>query len=124
VNSLREIGSYLGLVKKPPRQFGPDLYTADFIGTMAQEAQRLSANFSVAFMPGARERGLYVDTGAIERALPDVRFIDVDAKSAALDLYPAQTLPDGHYNAALAKFIGTEIAQSICPANQGAPVKN
>jgi hypothetical protein len=123
VNSIREIGSYLGLVKTPPPEFGPDFYTADFIGTMAEEARRLNAKFSVAFMPGARERGLYVDTGAIERALPDVRFIDVDAKSAALHLYPEQLLPDRHYNAPLAKFIGTEIARSICPADQDTPAK-
>jgi hypothetical protein len=124
VKSIREIGSYLELVKKPAQEFGPDLYTADFIGTMAQEARRLNVKFSVAFMPGARERGLYVDTGAIERALPDVRFIDVDAKSAALHLYPEQLLPDRHYNAPLAKFIGAEIAQSICPMSQNATPKN
>jgi hypothetical protein len=121
VHSIREIGAYLGPVKKVPPEFGPDLYTADFVDAMFQEAQRLNAKFSVAFLPGARERGLYVDTGAIERALPDVRFIDVDAESAALHLYPEQLLPDRHYNAPLAKFIGTEIARSICPANQDAP---
>ncbi len=88
--------------------------TQDLISAIFEKAQQLHARFSVVFLPGARHPW-QVDADSIERALPDMHFIDVDAKAVALGLYPAQTLPDGHYNAALARFIGAEIGRALCP---------
>ncbi len=113
VRSIREIGAYFGFGENSRREFGVDPNTQDFISAMVREARRLNAKLSVVFLPGAR-RARHIDADSIERALPDVRFIDIDAKTAALDLYPAQSLPDGHYNATLAAYIGAEIARSIC----------
>jgi hypothetical protein len=126
VRAIREVASRLGIARDEAR--GQDDIrhnsaavnpTQDLISAMFGKAQRLNARFSVVFLPGARHPW-QVDADSIERALPDVHFIDVDAKAVALGLYPAQTLPDGHYNAALARFIGAEIGQAICPARQNA----
>jgi hypothetical protein len=126
VKTIGELASRLGIARDDTRRqdemrrdsavVDP---TQDLISAVFQKAQGLHARFSVVFLPGARHPW-QVDADSIERALPDVHFIDVDAKAVALGLYPAQTLPDGHYNAALAKFIGAEIGRALCPVPQNA----
>jgi len=126
VTIVREVASRLGIarddtVKQDDMRRVSDAAdpTQDLISAIFEKAQQLHARFSVVFLPGARHPW-QVNADSIERALPDVHFIDVDAKAVALDLYPAQTLPDGHYNAALARFIGAEIGRGICPASRNA----
>ena len=123
---VRELASQLGIARDDTlrqddlrRDYAAVAPTRDLISTMFAKAQQLHARFSVVFLPGARHPW-QVDADSIERALPDVHFIDVDARAVALDLYPAQTLPDGHYNAALARFIGAEIRRALCEASQNA----
>ena len=56
----------------------------------------------------------YVDVDMLKRSLANANIVDLDGEASALGLYPSQTIPDGHYNSRLARFLGAKIGSEIC----------
>jgi hypothetical protein len=104
--------------KHPPISRNSE-WTLEFIRYMANEATKFGADFSVVFLPGARAM-YYVDVDMLKRSAANVSFVDLDGEASALDLYPSQTIPDGHYNSRLAAFLGSKIGTEICNRTRAA----
>jgi hypothetical protein len=80
---------------------------------MSNEATRIGADFSVAFLPGARSI-YFVDVDFLKRSMPNVNVIDLDSVATTSGFYPAQTIAHGHYNSKLAAVLGSKIGREIC----------
>ena len=104
--------------KHPPISRNSE-WTLEFIRYMANEATKFGADFSVVFLPGARAM-YYVDVDMLKRSAANVSFVDLDGEASALDLYPSQTIPDGHYKSRLAAFLGSKIGTEICNRTRAA----
>ena len=99
--------------RKPPPINRNSEWTLEFIRYMSNEATRIGADFSVAFLPGARSI-YFVDVDFLKRSMPNVNVIDLDSVATTSGFYPAQTIAHGHYNSKLAAVLGSKIGREIC----------